>query len=71
MSDAKDAIDRRSGMIEQTSNSQYRVSDELWERMEPLLPKHRNTHRFGDGRPRARDRKCIDAILFVLRSETS
>ncbi len=45
-------------MIEQQSNSRYGVSDEQWERIEPLLPKHRNTHRFGGGRPRAPDRKC-------------
>jgi putative transposase len=46
----------------------YRVSDELWAKIEPLLPKHPNTHRFGGGRPRADDRKCMDAIFFVLRT---
>ena len=48
--------------------NQYRVSDELWAKIEPLLPKHPNTHRFGGGRPRADDRKCMDAIFFVLRT---
>jgi len=48
--------------------NQYRVSDELWARIQPLLPKHVNTHRFGGGRPRADDRKCMDGILFVLRT---
>ena len=46
----------------------YRVSDELWAKIEPLLPEHPNTHRFGGGRPRVPDRKCMDAIFFVLRT---
>jgi putative transposase len=48
--------------------NQYRVSDELWAKIEPLLPQHPNAHRFGGGRPRADDRKCMDAIFFVLRT---
>lgn len=50
------------------SSNQYRVSDELWEKIEPLLPKHVNTHRFGGGRPRVPDRKAMDGIFFVLRT---
>lgn len=46
----------------------YRVSDELWARIQPLLPPRVNTHRFGGGRPPADDRVCLDAILFVLRT---
>ena len=46
----------------------YQVSDELWANIQPLLPKHVNTHRFGGGRPRADDRKCMNGILFVLRT---
>jgi putative transposase len=46
----------------------YRISDELWERIEPLLPVHENTHRFGGGRPRKPDRVCMDAIFYVLRT---
>ena len=48
--------------------NQYRVSDALWAKIEPLLPKHVNTHRFGGGRPPADNRKCLDAIFFVLRT---
>jgi putative transposase len=44
------------------------VSDELWERIKPLLPEHKNAHRFGGGRPRKDDRTCLDGILFVLRT---
>ena len=46
----------------------YQVSDELWAKIEPLLPEHRNTHRYGGGRPRAKDRTCLNGILFVLRT---
>lgn len=46
----------------------FRISDELWAVMEPLLPKRVNTHRFGGGRPRVPDRRCADAIFYVLRT---
>lgn len=36
--------------------------------LQPLLPDHPNTHRFGGGRPRVLDRRCADAIFFVLRT---
>ena len=32
------------------------------------MPVHRNTHRFGGGRPRVPDRRCADAIFYVLRT---
>ncbi len=46
----------------------FRISDELWRVLEPLLPVHVNTHRFGGGRPRVPDRQCADAIFYVLRT---
>jgi transposase len=46
----------------------YQVSDELWSKIQPLLPEHVNTHRFGGGRPRADGRTCLNGILFVLRT---
>src|SRR5690242_20982180 len=46
----------------------FRVSDALWIRLQRLIPKHRNTHRFGGGRPRVPDRQCADAIFYVLRT---
>ena len=46
----------------------WRIPDGLWEEIQMLLPKRVNTHRFGGGRPRADDRKCMDAIFFVLRT---
>jgi transposase len=51
-----------------SAGGRFRISDELWALMEPLLPEHKNTHRFGGGRPRVPDRPCADAIFFVLRT---
>jgi transposase len=46
----------------------FRVSDELWAVLEPVLPEHGKTHRFGGGKPRTPDRRCADAIFYVLRT---
>jgi transposase len=46
----------------------FRVSDELWAVLQPLLPVHENRHRFGGGRPRKPDRVCADGIFYVLRT---
>ena len=45
----------------------WRIPDELWERIEPLLPP-RKSHPLGCHRPRVDDRKAMEAILFVLRT---
>ena len=46
----------------------YRLPDELWARLEPLLPTPVNPHPLGGGRPRRPDRDCADGIFFVLRT---
>ncbi len=46
----------------------FRISDELWSVMEPLLPVHVNMHRFGGGQPRVSDHRCAEAIFYVLRT---
>jgi transposase len=46
----------------------WRIPDDLWEAIQDLLPKHKNTHRFGGGRPRKNDRVCMNGIFFVLRT---
>ena len=46
------------------AGSVWRVRDELWEAVEPLLPEHRPDPR--GGRPRVDDRVCFNAIVFVL-----
>jgi transposase len=43
------------------------VSDELWEVVEPLIPKVKRRRRY-PGRKRIPDRKVLTGILFVLRS---
>ncbi len=46
----------------------FRIPDEMWERIEPLIPPRINTHRFGGGRPPVPDRQVMDGIFFVLRT---
>ena len=46
----------------------FRISEALWAVLAPLLPVRVNTHRFGGGRPRVPDRRCADAIFYVLRT---
>jgi putative transposase len=50
------------------TTTSFRISDELWAVLAPLLPARANTHRFGGGRPRVPDRRCADAIFYVLRT---
>jgi putative transposase len=52
----------------QSTGARFTLSDGLWALMEPLLPEHKTTHRFGGGRPRVPDRRCADGIFFVLRT---
>jgi len=44
----------------------WRLPDELWAKMEPLLPA-RPPHPLGCHNPRVPDRAAMDAIFFVLR----
>lgn len=44
----------------------WEVSDELWERVEPLIPE-RKSHAKG-GRPAQDDRKMFTAIVYILRT---
>ena len=54
----------------------FQISDELWEVLAPLIPKHVNTHRFGGGRQclgslaqrATSDRTCANGIFYVLRT---
>ena len=45
----------------------WRLPDELWAKMEPLLPP-RPKHPLGCHNPRVADRAAMDAIFFVLRT---
>lgn len=44
----------------------WRAPDELWERVEPLLPRYQPS-KYG-GRPRVDRRRVFDGILYVLRT---
>ena len=46
--------------------SKQLVTDEFWEVVEPLLPKHEASA--AGGRPRVPDRVCLTGILFLLKT---
>ena len=50
-----------------TKDDGWRISDELWSKMEPLLPKPK-PHPLGCHRPRVPNRKAMNAIFFILRT---
>lgn len=54
-------------MKQRTRDDGYRLSDELWERIERLLPAPK-PHPLGCHRPRVANRAAMDAILLVLRT---
>jgi len=58
----------RKATAKNRTTTGYRVSDTLWSVLEPCLPVHENTHRFGGGKPRVADRQCADGIFYVLRT---
>src|SRR5579883_278420 len=60
----------RRRTLDNRTTTGFRVSDELWAVLQPVLPEHRTRHRFGGGRLRVADRRCADAMFFVLRSGT-
>jgi len=49
------------------SADQWRISDELWERIVPLLPPP-PSHPLGCHRQRTEDRPAMNGIFFVLRT---
>ena len=46
----------------------FRLSDDRWSVLAPLLPVRVNTHRFGGGRPRVSDRRGAEALFYVRRT---
>lgn len=46
----------------------FRIPDEMWERIEPMIPAPAKVHRFGGGARRVPDRVVLDGIFFVLRT---
>jgi transposase len=49
------------------ASQSWRMPDELWEKIKPLLPP-RKPHPLGCHRPRVEDRKAMDAIFYRLRT---
>ena len=50
------------------SRDRWLVSEELWSKIEPLLPKPERRTLWRGGRPRVPDRQALNGILFVLRT---
>lgn len=46
----------------------WEISDELWKRIKPLIPKPIDNHPLGRHRQRVQNRDAMNAILFVLRT---
>jgi transposase len=44
------------------------VSDRLWHAFESLIPKHHKSPK--GGRPPADDRKCLEGLVYILRTGT-
>ena len=57
---------RRKAMAERDVDRTYRIPDELWEQIKPLLPPELPKPR--GGRPRMDDRRAMEAILYVFRT---
>ena len=55
-------------MVTSASKTKWSLSDELWELMEPLFPKHKNPHPRGGGRKRVNYRDVMNGIFFVMRT---
>jgi transposase len=42
------------------------VTDDLWRQFEPLIPAHPKSPQ--GGRPRSDDRRCLEGVVYVLRT---
>lgn len=59
---------KRQGRRQRRKSNRYRVSDALWEKLEPLIPERVNPHPRGGGRKPKPNRQVMDGIFFVLRT---
>lgn len=55
-------------MADDTPKRFWQISDELWARLEPLIPPPAKKHPWGVHNPRVPNRSAMNAILFVLRT---
>lgn len=51
-----------------TKDDGWRIPDELWAQIHPMIPVHKTNHPLGCHRRRTDDRVAMNAILFVLRT---
>lgn len=59
---------KRQERRKQRKANRYRISDALWEKLEPLIPKRVNPHPRGGGRKPKPSRQVMNGIFFVLRT---
>src|SRR3954452_241886 len=59
-------MSEHGGPQEKSMPAIWRVPDELWEKVEPILKEHDLPKK--TGRPRVDQRATLDAIIFRLRS---
>jgi transposase len=56
-------------MKEERAVQEFLISDELWEKIQPLIPvRAKKVHPLGCHRPRVPDRQVLNGIFFVLRT---
>lgn len=61
------AAERGHGMGLLVHDDHWRIPDDVWEKMQPLIPPGK-PHPLGCHNPRVPDRNAMNAILFVLRT---
>ena len=54
-------------MTNESIYQSYKITDELWDKIKPLLPPE--PPRTKSGRPKMDDRKVMDAIFYILRND--
>ena len=54
-------------MSKRTNKDRWSIPDEMWAKMEPLLPPPKS-HPLGCHNPRVPNRRAMDAIFYVLRT---
>lgn len=50
------------------AGSKWRISDELWGKIVPLIPEHKTNHPLDTHRRRVDNRSAMDTVFFVLRT---
>jgi len=59
---------QEKNMKSKTKATRWKISDELWNKIDPLLPVPVNIHPRGGGKKRIAYRTVMNGILFVLKT---